>query len=89
MRTQMPLMLPRSCLEILDQDKTAQNLVVKNPTWFLEVMPRDDMVKLISQCVEADPKNPAYYCLVKELMKPGHLRLIERLHHVISRYGTY
>ncbi|KAJ4324659.1 hypothetical protein N0V84_003783 [Fusarium piperis] len=89
MKTQMALMLPRSCLEILNQDKAALDQVAQCPTSFLELMPRDDIVKLISQGFEADPKNPAHYNLLQALMKPGHLQLIERLPHVIAHYGTY
>ncbi|KAM0431479.1 hypothetical protein ACHAPT_005457 [Fusarium lateritium] len=88
-KTQMAMMLPRSCLQILDQDKSSLDQVAQSPTLFLEHMTRDDAVKLVNQGFEAHPTNPAYYALVEELMKPGHLELIERLPHVVAQYSTH
>ncbi|KAK7413654.1 hypothetical protein QQX98_007436 [Neonectria punicea] len=89
MKAQMAMMLPRSCLEILGRDKPAFDQVVKSPARFLELMSRDDAVTVINQGFEADPTSHSYYALLEELMKPGHLQLIERLSHVIAYYGTY
>lgn len=86
MKAQMALMLPRPCLEILEQDKTILDHIKLYPFRFLRSMPRDDLVKLINQGFEAAPKNRGYYFLVEALMKPGHLQFIERLPHIISYF---
>ncbi|UPK95217.1 hypothetical protein LCI18_006152 [Fusarium solani-melongenae] len=89
MKVRMALMLPKSCLEMLKQDKAIFNHTAHSLSRLLGLMPQDDVVKLIDQGLETSPKNPVYYGLLQELMKPGHLQLIERLPHVIAQYGTY
>ncbi|KAI8654377.1 NACHT domain-containing protein [Fusarium sp. Ph1] len=88
-KAEMALMLPRSCLAMLEQDKSIFDYIIRCPSRLLFLMPRDDVVKLVDQGFEISPKKPAYYVLLQELMKPGHLQLIERLPHVIAQYGTY
>ncbi|RSL63196.1 hypothetical protein CEP54_005331 [Fusarium duplospermum] len=89
MKAHMALMLPRSLLEMLEQDKSIFEHVVHSPSRLLDLVCRDDTVKLINQGFEAAPKQRAYYDLLEELMKPGRLQLIERLPNVIAQYGTY
>ncbi|KAH6880835.1 ankyrin repeat-containing domain protein [Thelonectria olida] len=89
MKTQMAMMRPRSCLDTLSEDRSALNQVSKSPARYLELMTRDDAVRLINQGFEADPTSRSFCALVKELMKPGHLQLVERLPHVISQHGTH
>ncbi|RMJ17530.1 hypothetical protein CDV36_002818 [Fusarium kuroshium] len=89
MKARMALMLPISCLGILEQDKSIFDHVIHSPSHLLDLVCRDDAVKLINQGFEAAPKKRAYYTLVEELMKPGRLQLIERLPNVIAQYGTY
>ncbi|KAI8712906.1 NACHT domain-containing protein [Fusarium sp. LHS14.1] len=89
MKAQMAMMRPRSWLETLEQDKSLFEHMMTTPSQFLELVPHDDIVKLINQGFEADPENPLYYNFVEELMKPGHLKLIEKLPHLISHYSTH
>ncbi|KAJ4238431.1 hypothetical protein NW757_013059 [Fusarium falciforme] len=89
MKARMALMLPRSCLEMLEQDKSIFEHIIRCPSRILGLVPRDDVVKLINKGFEAAPKNIGYYVLLEALMKPGHLQLIERLPHIISYFGTY
>ncbi|KAL2673592.1 hypothetical protein Neosp_012034 [[Neocosmospora] mangrovei] len=89
MKAQMAMMRPRSWLETFEQGPFLFKHMMKTPSQFLELVPHDDVVKLVNQGFEADPENPLYYDFVEELMKPGHLELIEKLPHLISHYSTH
>ncbi|KAF5003058.1 hypothetical protein FDECE_10369 [Fusarium decemcellulare] len=88
MKTQMALMRQSSLLDILRQDQAAFDQVRKAPAEYMNLLMYEDAARLINEEFEADPHDPRHYETLRELMKPGHLEVVELVPNLILHFSS-
>lgn len=88
-RAQMALMRQHSSMEVLKGDKSAYAEVAKSPVLYLGLLTKDDAASLVIKAFEDDRLNASLYKVLEEVMKPGHLELIEPLSRLVLHYSLY
>ena len=85
----MALMRPRSALSALGEDVAAFEEVLKSPSQCLRLPTCEDASKLTNDGFQRSTHETSYYMLLKELTKPGRLRIAKRASCLALDYSSY
>ncbi|KAB5515516.1 ankyrin repeat-containing domain protein [Coniochaeta sp. 2T2.1] len=92
MKAQMVLMRPRSALPVLEEDAASHQQVLDSPELYLALLTAEDAAVIIKAALAANPDALSHYNLVRELLKPRHLRHLQVVEHVpelIQQYSSH
>lgn len=89
MRVHMTLLMPRSCLETLDDNEPVREEIRGDPLRYLELLPNEDAAQLLTEEFETDPLYTSRHAPYPKLVEPHHLQIIERVPRLISWFSSY
>ncbi|KAK5659434.1 hypothetical protein OQA88_635 [Cercophora sp. LCS_1] len=88
-KTNMLLMRHGSHLDYLRADPDAFEEALQSPNKYLNILKAEDVAELIDKGFRSDVSRPAYYKVLKRILTPINLSIVELTRNLTLRYSSF